>query len=69
LIAAIGLKKAPKGTIRGVFVVDKAGKVLAAKQGSPDGTVEVVTKLVAAAEPVEPEPAKEEEAKPVAATE
>jgi len=48
LIAAIGLKKAPKGTIRGVFVVDKDGKVLAAQPGSPAGTVEVVRKLVGA---------------------
>ncbi|PVH91011.1 AhpC-TSA-domain-containing protein [Periconia macrospinosa] len=46
LIAAIGLKKAPKGTTRGVFVVDKKGKVLAAEPGSPDGTVAVVKKLV-----------------------
>lgn len=27
LIAAIGMKKAPKGTLRGVFVVNKEGKV------------------------------------------
>lgn len=33
LIAAIGMKKAPKGTIRGVFIVDKDGKVLAAEAG------------------------------------
>jgi len=46
LIGAIGLKKAPKGTTRGVFVVDKAGKVLAAQAGSPDGTVAVVKKIV-----------------------
>jgi peroxiredoxin Q/BCP len=46
LIAAIGLKKGPKGTVRGVFVVDKSGKVLAAEPGSPAGTVEVVKKLV-----------------------
>ncbi len=46
LIQAIGLKKAPKGTTRGVFVVDKAGKILAAGPGSPDGTVAVVKKLV-----------------------
>ena len=45
LIAAIGLKKAA-GTTRGVFVVDKEGKVLAAEAGSPKGTVEVVRKLV-----------------------
>lgn len=46
LIEAIGLKKEPKGTTRGVFVVDKTGKVLAAEPGSPDGTVDVVRKLV-----------------------
>lgn len=46
LISAIGLKKAPKSTQRGVFVVDKSGKVLAAEPGSPAGTVEVVEKLV-----------------------
>lgn len=48
LIAAIGLKKTPKGTTRGVFVVDKAGKVLAAEAGSPDGTVTVVREIVEA---------------------
>jgi len=47
LIAAIGLKKAPKGTTRGVFVVDKSGKVLASEPGGPAPTVEVVKKLVA----------------------
>lgn len=46
LITAIGLKKAPAGTTRGVFVVDKFGKVLASEPGSPAGTVEVVKKLV-----------------------
>ncbi|KAE8453029.1 hypothetical protein EG329_012216 [Mollisiaceae sp. DMI_Dod_QoI] len=66
LISAIGLKKAPAGTTRGVFVIDKSGKVLAAEPGSPAGTVEVVKKLVgegaAAASVVEPateEPATE----------
>ncbi|KAI1173121.1 thioredoxin-like protein [Nemania sp. FL0916] len=48
LIGAIGLKKTPKGTTRGVFVVDKAGKVLLAEPGSPAGTVDAVKKLVAA---------------------
>ena len=33
LIAAIGMKKAPKGTTRGVFVINKEGKVLAAEAG------------------------------------
>lgn len=42
------MKKAPKGTTRGVFVVDKSGKVVAAEPGSPAATVETVKKLVAA---------------------
>ncbi|KAI3394739.1 hypothetical protein diail_2268 [Diaporthe ilicicola] len=46
LIGAIGLKKAPSGTQRGVFVVDKKGKVLLAEPGSPSGTVDAVKKLV-----------------------
>lgn len=50
LISAIGLKKTPKGTTRGVFVVDKAGKVLAAEPGGPAATVEVVRKLVGSGE-------------------
>ncbi|KAH7030463.1 thioredoxin-like protein [Macrophomina phaseolina] len=49
LIKALGLAKPgnAKGTVRGVFVVDKAGKVLAAEPGGPDATVEVVKKIVA----------------------
>lgn len=47
LIDAIGLKKTPKGTQRGVFVVDKAGKVLVAEAGGPAKTVERVQELVA----------------------
>lgn len=47
LIKEIGLRKAPAGTTRGVFVIDKSGKILAAEPGSPAGTVEVVKKLVA----------------------
>ncbi|KAI1439248.1 thioredoxin-like protein [Xylaria sp. CBS 124048] len=47
LIEAIGLKKEPKGTTRGVFVVDKTGKVLLAEPGSPAGTVDAVKNLVA----------------------
>jgi peroxiredoxin Q/BCP len=50
LIGAIGLKKSPKGTTRGVFVVNKEGKVLAAGAGSPAGTVDVVKKLVGGGE-------------------
>jgi peroxiredoxin Q/BCP len=47
LTAAIGMKKPPKSTTRGVLVVDKSGKVLAAEPGGPAATVEVVKKLVA----------------------
>jgi thioredoxin-dependent peroxiredoxin len=73
LISAIGLKKAPSGTTRGVFVVDKAGKVLAAEPGSPPGTVEVVKKLVgggatAAAVPLPVDPPKTETANGVNGT-
>ncbi|KAH0544704.1 hypothetical protein FGG08_001209 [Glutinoglossum americanum] len=50
LIGAIGLKKSPKGTTRGVFVIDKEGKVLAAEPGSPTTTVDVVKKLVGGVE-------------------
>lgn len=46
LISAIGLSKAPSSTQRGVFVVDKEGKVLLAEPGSPAGTVSAVKKLV-----------------------
>ncbi|OOQ86604.1 putative disrupter of telomere silencing protein Dot5 [Penicillium brasilianum] len=47
LIGAIGFKKAPKGTTRGVFAVDKKGKVLIREAGGPDATVDAVQKLVA----------------------
>ena len=67
LIGAIGLKKAPKGTTRGVFVVDKNGKVLAAEPGGPAPTVEVVRKLVGSKdvdnEAAEADDAKKEEDK------
>ncbi|RMJ28337.1 hypothetical protein PHISP_00814 [Aspergillus sp. HF37] len=46
LIAEIGFKKQPKGTTRGVFAVDKAGKVLARQAGSPDATVQAVQQLI-----------------------
>ncbi|KAG5976397.1 hypothetical protein E4U58_004345 [Claviceps cyperi] len=46
LIAAIGMKKHPKGTQRGVFVVDKTGKVLVAEPGSPVATADRVKALV-----------------------
>ena len=50
LIGAIGLKKVPTGTQRGVFVVDKAGKVLAAEPGGPEGTLNVVKGLIESSE-------------------
>ncbi|KJZ76842.1 hypothetical protein HIM_03719 [Hirsutella minnesotensis 3608] len=46
LIAAIGFKKSPKGTQRGVFAVDKEGKVLVAEPGGPAATVERIKALV-----------------------
>ncbi|KAK2783636.1 hypothetical protein FQN51_004324 [Onygenales sp. PD_10] len=46
LIAALGLKKVPKGTVRGVFAVDKAGKVLLLQPGGPAATVDAVQELV-----------------------
>ncbi|KAJ6123649.1 hypothetical protein N7471_010966 [Penicillium samsonianum] len=53
LIAAIGFKKSPKGTLRGVFAVDKKGKVLLREAGGPDATVDAVQKIVANAASVE----------------
>ncbi|KAI4201887.1 MAG: hypothetical protein LQ350_002934 [Teloschistes chrysophthalmus] len=50
LIEAIGMKKAPKGTTRGVFVVSKTGRVEAVEPGGPAATVEVVRKLISDAE-------------------
>ncbi|KAL8388065.1 hypothetical protein RB595_009480 [Gaeumannomyces hyphopodioides] len=71
LLAAIGLKKGPAKAARGVFVVDKAGRVLAAQTGSPAGTVGVVKKLVteAAAAAAEPEEAAAAEVAVAAAKE
>ncbi|KAL6905017.1 thioredoxin-like protein [Trichoderma evansii] len=46
LIAAIGLKKQPKGTQRGVFVINKEGKVLVAEPGGPAATADRVKALV-----------------------
>ena len=40
------MKKNATSTTRGVFVVDKSGKVLAAEAGGPAATVEAVKKLV-----------------------
>jgi len=60
LIKAIGMHKTPKGTKRGVFVVDKAGKVLAAETGGPAATVDVVKNLVEGAAPAETAKEKED---------
>lgn len=63
LISAIGLKKSPKGTHRGVIVVDKTGKVAALEQGGPQRTVDIVMEVlpkgdpVSSAAPAAPEPA------------
>ncbi|RKF76479.1 Peroxiredoxin bcp1 [Golovinomyces cichoracearum] len=46
LITAIGLRKPPSSTTRGVFVVSKSGKILAAQAGGPAATVDVVKKLI-----------------------
>jgi peroxiredoxin Q/BCP len=46
LISAIGLKKVPSGTTRGVFVIEKSGEVLAGQAGSPDSTVAVAKKVL-----------------------
>lgn len=53
LITAIGLKKAPSGTTRGVFVIDKSGKILATEPGGPEATMNVVKKLIDSTEAVE----------------
>ncbi|KAL8660041.1 MAG: hypothetical protein Q9226_000119 [Calogaya cf. arnoldii] len=50
LISAIGMRKAPKGIVRGVFVVGKGGRVEAVEPGGPAATVEVVRKLVESCE-------------------
>lgn len=49
LIGAIGLKKAPNGTQRGVFAVDKQGKVLLCEPGGPAATANAVKALVGSA--------------------
>ena len=46
LIAAIGMKKSASSTTRGVFVVEKTGKVLVAEAGGPAATVAAVKKIV-----------------------
>ena len=57
LIKALGLKKLPKGTIRGVFALDKQGKVLVLQAGGPDATVNAVQKLVTELKEQNPDPA------------
>ncbi|KAA8644862.1 thioredoxin peroxidase DOT5 [Aspergillus tanneri] len=44
---SLGLKKSPKGITRGVFAINKKGKVLLLQAGGPDGTVEAARQLVA----------------------
>ncbi|KAI1662658.1 AhpC-TSA-domain-containing protein [Daldinia decipiens] len=61
LIEALGFKKAPKGVTRGVFVVDKSGKVLIAEPGGPAATVEAVKKLVAENEEADVKESADEE--------
>ncbi|OJJ94660.1 hypothetical protein ASPACDRAFT_82473 [Aspergillus aculeatus ATCC 16872] len=48
LIAALGFKKMPKGTTRGVFAVNKLGRVLLHQRGGPDATVEAARQIVIA---------------------
>jgi peroxiredoxin Q/BCP len=50
LINALGLKKSPKGTQRGVAVIAKDGKVLAAGPGSPEKTLEIAKSAIGAKE-------------------
>lgn len=77
LIGAIGMKKAPSGTQRGVFAVNKKGKVLLAEPGGPAATVGAVKKLVeaesaqggAAEEKTEKEESKDEKINGAAAEE
>ncbi|EBA27397.1 thioredoxin peroxidase dot5 [Aspergillus fumigatus] len=48
LISSLGFKKTPRGTTRGVFAVDKQGKVLLLQPGGPDATVDAVQQLISA---------------------
>jgi peroxiredoxin Q/BCP len=50
LIGGLGFKKVPKGTVRGVCVVDKTGKLRLLSPGSPAATVEAVERLVSESE-------------------
>ncbi|KFY47001.1 hypothetical protein V495_02134 [Pseudogymnoascus sp. VKM F-4514 (FW-929)] len=67
LIEAIGLKKSPSGTQRGLFIVDKEGKVLAAEPGSPAGTFDAATKLLGANSEAAKEEKEEDVKEPEAA--
>jgi peroxiredoxin Q/BCP len=49
LIKPLGLEKAAGKTQRGVFAVDKSGKILLLKPGSPASTVNAVKALEAKA--------------------
>jgi len=42
LIEAIGFKMTPKGTVRGVVVLDKKGTVIVRHAGGPAATLEAV---------------------------
>jgi peroxiredoxin Q/BCP len=47
LIGAVGLQDKPaKKTKRGVFIIDKSGKVLELFQGGPEPTVDATKKIV-----------------------
>jgi peroxiredoxin Q/BCP len=50
LIKAITLLKSDGKITRGVFVIDKSGKIFAAEGGSPSGTVDVVERLIKSGE-------------------
>jgi len=60
LISAIGFKRVPRGTMRGVFAVDKVGKVLLLETGGPAATINAVRKLAEAAAPLDSGTADEE---------
>lgn len=60
--------KSAKGTQRGVFVIDKSGKVLAKEAGSPQGTVDVVRRVVKEMGGAAPAPAEKMEDKLAAET-
>ncbi|KAE8376479.1 thioredoxin-like protein [Aspergillus bertholletiae] len=47
LIGALGFKKTPKGTTRGIFAVDKEGTILLLQSGGPDATVQAMRQLIA----------------------